>query len=277
MLDPHTQLGLGLDDSNHPDRWAESETVTAPIVMSLTFSPTPPQTSADSPAATGPVGFRVTMARTAPTPPAHTLVLLVRHGTTPSTGQVLPGRAPGLHLSERGRAQAEAAAARIAVLGRVDAVYASPLERTRETAAPIARARTLRVQADRGLLECDFGEWTGAELKRLAKLPEWRTVQRSPSAFRFPGGESFTEMQARMVATVQRLAAAHPGGTIVCVSHADPIKAFVAHAVGSHLDMFQRLVISPCSVTAVAMPPDSPPVVLTVNSTGEALAELRPS
>lgn len=217
------------------------------------------------------------MPRTKPAPPSHTLVLLVRHGTTPSTGTVLPGRAKGLHLSDHGRAQADAAAARIAALARVDAVYASPLERTRETAAPIARSCGRPVVTDRGLLECDFGEWTGAELKRLMKLAEWRTVQRSPSVFRFPGGESFVEMQSRGVAAVNRLASAHRGGVIVCVSHADPIKAIVAHAVGTHLDLFQRIVISPCSITALAVSADTAPIVLTVNSTGESLSELVPS
>lgn len=203
-------------------------------------------------------------------------MLLVRHGQTPTTGAVLPGRAKGLHLADAGRQQAERVAQRIAELKTVDAVYASPLERARETAAPIAAARGLKVQVERGLLECDFGEWTGAELKSLMKLPEWQTVQRAPSTFRFPGGESFTEMQSRIVGAVDRLRARHPGGTIVCVSHADPIKALVAHAMGTHLDLFQRIVVSTCSVSAVAYTAGGP-IVLTVNSTGASLAELRPS
>jgi probable phosphomutase (TIGR03848 family) len=209
-------------------------------------------------------------------PPPATTVLLVRHGQTPTTGKVLPGRAKGLHLADSGRQQAEQAAARIAELKRVDAVYSSPLERARETAAPIARQRDLRTKTVRGLLECDFGEWTGAELKSLMKLPEWHTVQRSPSTFRFPGGESFTEMQTRMVSCLDGLRAAHPGGTIVCVSHADTIKAAVAHAVGTHLDLFQRIVVSPASVTAITWTV-SGPIVLAVNSTGGSLSELQPS
>jgi probable phosphoglycerate mutase len=202
-------------------------------------------------------------------------VLLVRHGATPSTGQTLPGRAPGLHLSDTGRAQAERVAARVAALARVDAVYASPLERTRETAAPIAAARGLKVVADRGLLECDFGEWTGGELKELAKLPAWATVQRFPSGFRFPGGESFPEMQQRIVAAVGALAERHQGGVVVAVSHADPIKAFMAHALGTHLDLFQRIVVSPCSVSVVALGALGP-TVLSVNAVGD-LTELKPS
>lgn len=205
-----------------------------------------------------------------------TTVLLVRHGLTPSTGKVLPGRARGLHLADRGREQAEEVARRIAELTKVDAVYASPLERTRETAAPIAAATGHKVVADKGLLECDFGEWTGASLRRLMKKPEWTTIQRSPSVFRFPGGESFPEMQHRMVAAVDRLRRAHPGGTIVCVSHADTIKAAVAHALGTPLDLFQRIVISPCSVSAIAWA-NAGPVVLTVNSTARSLTELAPS
>lgn len=216
------------------------------------------------------------MARTKPTQPPPTLVLLVRHGQTPTTGKVLPGRAPGLHLADAGVQQAERAAARIAELSKVDAIYASPLERARETAAPIAAARGMKVKVDKGLLECDFGEWTGAELKKLMKLPEWGTVQRAPSTFTFPGGESFTAMQTRIVSAVDRLRAAHPGGVVVCVSHADPIKALVAHAMGTHIDLFQRIVISTCSVTAIAYGMGAP-VVLTVNSTGGSLAELRPS
>jgi probable phosphoglycerate mutase len=201
---------------------------------------------------------------------------LVRHGQTPTTGSTLPGRAKGLHLSETGHAQAGQVATRIAGLSEVSAVYASPLERTRETAAPIARALGLKVTTHRGLLECDFGEWTGAKLATLRKKPEWQTVQRYPSGFRFPGGESFSEMQVRMVTTLDALAADHRGETVVAVSHADPIKAAVANALGTHLDLFQRIVISPCSVTAV-LTTASGPIELAVNSTGQDLKGLVPS
>jgi probable phosphomutase (TIGR03848 family) len=202
-------------------------------------------------------------------------VLLVRHGTTPTTGAVLPGRAPGLHLADTGVAQAEAAAARLASLPRVDAVYCSPLERTRETARPIGLARGLPVKVDRGLLECDFGEWTGRPLKELAKEPAWTTVQRYPSGFRFPGGESFSEMSTRITGALQRLVQRHESGVVVAVSHADPIKAAVADALGTHLDLFQRINVSPCSVTAVHYGP-SGPAVLAVNSV-DPLSSLVPS
>jgi probable phosphomutase (TIGR03848 family) len=205
-----------------------------------------------------------------------TLVLMVRHGRTPTTGKVLPGRAAGLHLADSGKAEAEAVAKRIAEIKGVSAVYASPLERARETAAPIGKILGQKVNIHKGLLECDFGDWTGAQLTALMKKPEWTTVQKAPSTFRFPNGESFTEMQLRMVSALDDIRAKHPGGIVVCVSHADPIKAAVAHAMGTHIDLFQRIVISTCSVSAVAYSP-SGPVVLTVNSTGGSLADLRPS
>jgi broad specificity phosphatase PhoE len=243
--------------------------------------------------------------------PAATVVLLVRHGATTTTGHELPGRAPGLHLSDAGREQAERVAARIAGMARVHggaavpagdraasgvaagdgqradggkrvrsrargggakgpgitAVYASPLERTRETAAPIALALGHELRLDEGLLELDVGEWTGLELKAARKRREWGTIQRYPSGFTFPGGESFVAMQARITTTLDRLRAAHPGETIVAVSHADPIRAAVAHAMGTHLDLFQRVIVSPCSLTAIAYG-DEGPTVLTVNDTG---------
>lgn len=210
------------------------------------------------------------------TRPTFTTVLLVRHGTTATTGSVLPGRAPGLHLAERGVAQAEHVAARLKELPRRPvALYTSPLERARETAAPIAAALKLRASTERGLLECDFGTWTGKRLATLAKRSEWRAVQHSPSTFRFPDGESFTEMQQRIWTTLERLAAKHRNRTIVVVSHADPIKAAVTFAQGVPLDLFQRTVISPCSLSAIAFTSGAP-MVLCVNATG-SLKELSPS
>ena len=198
-----------------------------------------------------------------------TTVLLVRHGQTATTGRVLPGRAPGLHLSDDGRRQAEAAAQRIAKLKRVAAVYASPLERARETAMPIARIRSLVLRIERGLLELDVGSWTGSRLDRLSKRPEWTTVQRYPSGFRFPEGESFVEMQARVTAALARMVEHHPGSVVVAVSHADPIKAALAHALGMHLDLFQRLAIAPGSITTIVYGAGGP-TVLGMNALGEA-------
>ncbi len=207
-------------------------------------------------------------------PQASTVIIMVRHGKTPSTGKLLPGRAAGLHLSDVGQNEALEVAKRLSKLNKVSAIYSSPLERARETAAPIGKILGKKIIINKGLLECDFGKWTGKELGKLMKLPEWSTVQRAPSTFRFPNGESFTEMQTRMVSTLDDLRKAHPGGIVICVSHADPIKAAVAHAMGTHLDLFQRIVISTCSVSAVSYSTHGP-VVLTVNSTGGNLADLQ--
>ncbi len=207
-------------------------------------------------------------------PTASTLVLLVRHGQTPTTGTVLPGRAANLHLSDAGRAQAEAVAERLEGLP-IDALYTSPLERARETAEPTEQLTGLTATPDDGLLECDFGEWTGEKLSKLAKLPQWRTVQQAPSTFRFPGGESFPELQARMIATMERLRGTHPGGTVVCFSHADPIKAILTYALGTHLDHFQRVDVGTGSISAIQWPDGAAPVVRMVNSSGGPLAALR--
>ena len=206
-------------------------------------------------------------------PDAASVVLLVRHGLTPTTGIKLPGRAPGLHLSDEGRRQAEAAAERIGKVARIAAVYCSPITRARETAQPIGRAvkRTLRIERD--LADLDIGEWTGMSLKQAARRPEWETVQRNPSGFRFPDGESFPEMQARITSALGRLVARFPGQIVVAVSHADPIKAAVAQALGTPLDLFQRIMIAPTSITAVAYRRGGP-AVLTVNSLAGDIAWL---
>jgi probable phosphomutase (TIGR03848 family) len=166
-------------------------------------------------------------------------------------------------------AEATEAASRFAGISAA-AVYASPLERARETAAPIAAQLGKRVHVDRGLLECDFGEWTGEELAKLSKLPEWRTVQRYPSGFRFPGGESFLELEARLAAVVARYRVKHPGEVVVAVSHADCIKAALASALGVPLDLFQRIAVGTCSTSVVAYGADGP-MVLAVNSYGPML------
>jgi probable phosphoglycerate mutase len=178
-----------------------------------------------------------------------------------------------LHLSTKGTAQAEAVAARIASLEKPPtAIYASPLERTRETAAPIAAALGLRVRTVRGLIEVDVGAWTEQSLRRLNRTKEWAGVHRWPGGFRFPGGESFAEMSVRSMDAVLGLIAEHPGETIVAVSHADPIKAIVAAAAGIPLDLMPRLVISPCSISGLLFTQGGPSV-LCVNFTG-SLGEL---
>ena len=198
------------------------------------------------------------------TAPKPTTILLIRHAETPTTGKVLPGRAAGLGLSSKGVAQAKARAADIAGKHQIAAIYSSPMERAQQTAAPIGAATRRKVRIHEGLNECDFGLWTGRRLKALYKLPAWRTVQRSPSNFRFPEGESFLEMQSRIAAALNELARAHRGKTVVAVSHADTIKAAVAHALGMHLDMFQRLAVSPASQTVLQLGAGAP-VVVSVN------------
>jgi len=207
-----------------------------------------------------------------------TLLVMVRHGLTPTTGKELPGRARGLHLSEQGKQQAEVAAERVAQLvasrrhphgtsPMIGGVYSSPLERARETAAPIAKALGCNVSIERGLIECDYGEWTGKKLADLRKKAIWERLQRWPSGFSFPSGESFSQMQARVIDTLVALCDKHQGELVVAVSHADVIKVAVAQWLGAPLDMVQRITISPCSLTAAVFGPTGPRVLM-VNQLG---------
>jgi len=199
---------------------------------------------------------------------AATTIVLLRHATTAATGRRLGGRTPGVHLDAPGRAQAAAAARRLAELP-VAAVYASPLERTRETAAAVAQAHRLRVRIERGILEVDYGDWTDRPLAQLRRLALWRTVQQAPSRVTFPGGESIRAAQQRAVEATERIAASHAGETVVLVSHADVIKAVVAHHLGMGLDLFQRIVISPASSTVIVLPEGATPALVTLNDTSD--------
>jgi len=186
--------------------------------------------------------------------------LLIRHGLTDWVGRRLPGWTPGIHLSEEGRQQAEALAQRLASLP-IEAIYASPLERAVETAEAIAAPHGLSVQLRENLGEIRIGEWTGRTIKDLAE-EEWLTIQFYPSGMNIPGGETMPEMQARVVAELDAIRKAHPGATVAVVSHADVIKAAVAHYVGLHLDLFQRLVVYPASLTAFQFSRFTPRLVL---------------
>ena len=209
-------------------------------------------------------------------------VLLVRHGrSTANTAGVLAGRARGVHLDERGLEQARQAAERVAEV-RLVAVVSSPLERCRETAKALVagRADPPSIRTDRGLTECDYGEWQGRPLKELAREKLWKTVQSQPAAAGFPGGETLAAMQARAVATVRRHDAAveaehGPGAVWVAVSHGDLIKAVLADALGSHLDHFQRIHVDPASISVVRYT-DSRPYVLGTNTHEGSLAWLTP-
>ena len=180
-----------------------------------------------------------------------TRLLLIRHGANDAHKEgVLIGWTPGVHLNQEGRAQAEALARRLAPV-EIAAMYASPLERTLETAEIVAAPHDLPVVVREDLGEVRLGRWTGQPLEKLRKRRLWRKVQFVPSAMRFPGGESFQEVQARIVAEVEHLCSEHPEQTIAVVSHADVLKAVVAYTIGLHLDLFQRLVIAPASLTVL--------------------------
>jgi probable phosphoglycerate mutase len=177
-----------------------------------------------------------------------TRLILVRHAVTAHTGPLLSGRMPGIDLSDKGVGQAEAAATRLAKLP-IAAIYASPIERTTQTAQRIAAHHAIDVLPLPGVIEADYGDWTGGKISDLAKTDEWRVVQVAPSRAVFPGGESIRAMQTRMIDALDAVVARHPHETVVVVSHADPIKSAIAHYTGMHLDLFQRLHVSPASAT----------------------------
>ena len=207
-----------------------------------------------------------------------TTVVLVRHGLTSMTGPVLAGWTPGLHLDERGVAQAAAVAERLRPVP-FTAVVSSPLDRCLDTAGAIAEGRDLEVQVEQRLGECRYGDWTGRPLKELAKDPLWKVVQNHPSAVVFPGpeGEPLRETQNRAVAAVRAWnAQLGPDATWLACSHGDVIKAVVADAMGLHLDQFQRIAIDPCSVTVVRYT-ELRPFVVRVNDTGGGVADLLPA
>lgn len=193
-----------------------------------------------------------------------TVVHLVRHGVTEHTGHRLSGWMEGLRLTEEGRDQAEAAASWLAGV-RFKAVYSSPLERCYETAEIIARQhRGLKVKKVRAMGEVDYGRWTDRSLKVLAKTKLWSTVQRFPSRVRFPDGETLRAVQARAVDAMEDLVARHPKQHICCASHADVIKLVIAHYLGAHLDMYQRLAVAPGSISVLSLGEEEPRV-LAVN------------
>jgi probable phosphomutase (TIGR03848 family) len=182
------------------------------------------------------------------------LLLLIRHGENDySKKGRLAGRLPGVHLNERGRKQAEELAAALAHVP-IKAVYSSPLERATETAEPIAKALKQRVKVEAGLIEADVGEWQGKSVRRLALTRYWRIIQRAPSRAGHPGGESFMQVQARIVAALDSICAKYkPRDVVACVFHADPIKLAVAHYIGLPLDQFQRLGCDTGSATLLAV------------------------
>jgi probable phosphomutase (TIGR03848 family) len=207
-----------------------------------------------------------------------TLVLIVRHGLTAATGSALTGRTPGIGLDDRGRAQAEAVAARLAQV-KLDAIVSSPLERCFQTAQTIASAQqqaVAAVQTDERFIEVGYGDWTGKQLRKLAREPLWRVVQAYPSAVTFPGddGEALADMQRRAISGIRDWnAKIGGGGTYLICSHGDVIKAILADSLGLHLDMYQRINIDPCSLSVIRFTPLRP-FVERQNDTGGSVATL---
>ena len=201
-----------------------------------------------------------------------TTVVLLRHGLTAMTGPVLAGWTPGVHLDDRGWAQAEAVAEELRGTPFA-AVVSSPLERCVETAFTATGAE---VQVDERLGECRYGDWTGKPLRELAKDPLWKVVQQHPSAAVFPAGEALRDVQHRAVAAVRdwndRVG---PDGTWLACSHGDVIKSVVADALGLHLDEFQRISVDPCSLTVIRYT-DTRPFVVRLNATAGAVLPAAP-
>jgi len=201
-----------------------------------------------------------------------TTLVLVRHGHTDTAGKRLTGWTPGVHLNARGREQADRLVDRLDGV-RIEAIVSSPLERCRETAAPLAKARRLAVRVRRGWIETGYGEWTGRSIAQLRRTKLWRTVMHAPSLARFPGGESLLEVQTRAVEAALDIAREHPRGTVVVVSHADVVRLLLAHAAGAHPDHLHRWSVDTGSISAVSLGGGTPRL-LAVNDTGD-LAFLR--
>lgn len=196
-----------------------------------------------------------------------TQILLIRHAVNDvMKAKKLAGWMPDVHINEEGRGQAQAVADRLRDLP-ISAIYSSPLDRTRETAEPLAQALGLEVQIREEIGEVQYGDWTGKSLEELSKLDVWKVVQLYPSGMRFPGGETIREMQARIVNQLESIAADHPRDIVAVFSHADVIKAALAHYLGVHLDLFQRIVVNPTSVSVLRLTPYGPQV-LRINDDG---------
>lgn len=206
-----------------------------------------------------------------------TTIILVRHGENDWVKKHrLAGWIPDIHLNENGRKQAQAAAERLSHLP-IKAIYTSPVTRCAETAAYIAEATKLQPIELEDVGEVRYGEWEGAKIKKLAQKPLWRVVQFFPSRMRFPKGETLRGVQSRAIDALEALCERHPKDTIVVVSHADLIKLVVAHYLGVHIDLFQRIVISPASSSVIMLPPGGAGVrVLRVNDDGPLQAPAAP-
>lgn len=193
-----------------------------------------------------------------------TTFFMVRHALTEHTGKRLSGWMEGISLTEQGREQAETVAGSLSGVD-LEAIYSSPIERTNETARAIAAIHSMRVQTRRGLGEVEYGGWTNRPLRALMRTKLWTTVQRFPSGARFPDGESLREVQVRALTEIERIAEDHPKGNVCCVSHGDVIKLVLAHYLGVHIDLFQRIVVAPASVSVFSLS-ERGPAILSLNA-----------
>ena len=195
-----------------------------------------------------------------------TVLLLIRHARTDTAGKRLTGWERGIRLNDRGKEESARLAERLDGVA-IRGIYSSPLERCRETAAPLARALGVAVSIRRALLEVDYGDWTGRPISSVRRTRLWRVVQHAPSRIRFPGGESLLEVQTRAVAEVERIAARHPKDIVAIVTHADVVRLLLLHYAGMHLDDLQRLVVDPGSASVVELG-DGAARIVKVNDTG---------
>ena len=200
-------------------------------------------------------------------PPRPTYLFLIRHGENEWTERgALAGRTPSVPLNDKGKEQAQQVAERLKDQP-ITAVYSSPLLRCLETARPLAAALNLPVSVEPGILEVDYGEWRGGELKELGKRPEWRLVQVYPGGFRFPGGETLREVQNRVITTLERIRTEHAGEVIAVYAHGDVLRTSMAYYLGMPLDLFQRIQISTASISLVAFHRFGPSI-LAMNDSG---------
>jgi len=190
-----------------------------------------------------------------------TTVYLIRHGACESSHERLNGRGEGVPLTPEGRAQAEALASDLSSVP-FHAIYASPLERTRETASPLAHACNLAVKILPEFHEVDYGDWTLKRFDELSALPDWNRFNVQRASTPIPSGESFLEIQARILRGFEKLRAEHPGQTVAVFSHCDVIRAAVAQVIGIPLDHLLRIEVHPASVSVLKLEDWGPKLLL---------------